>query len=120
MEELLNSFMGQMNQQFALLSKGIGELKDSVHRLEGRMDSLEGRMDKLEKNQENLTLTVKQNATEFRSHFVKIETELEQHRDAFKIYAADINKVKTDVEFLSGKTGIHDTKINNIEKRLEV
>ena len=117
MEELLNSFMSQMNQQYALLSKGIGELKVS---LEGRMVSLEGRMDKLEKNQENLALTVKQNATEFRRHFVKIETELEQHRDAFKIYAADLNKVKTDVELLSGKTGIHDTKINNIEKRLEV
>ncbi|MBO1511921.1 hypothetical protein [Metabacillus bambusae] len=116
MEELLESFMSQMNQQFALLSKGIGELKDSLDgrmdSLERRMDSLEGRMDKLEKNQENLVLTVKQNATEFRSHFVKIESELEQHRDAFKI--------KTDVEFLSGKTGIHDTKINNIEKRLEV
>jgi hypothetical protein len=51
---------------------------------------------------------------------VKIETELEQHRDAYKIYATDLNKVKIDIEFLSGKTGIHDTKINNIEKRLEV
>jgi hypothetical protein len=85
MEELLKSFMSQMNQQFALLSKEIVELKESVNRIEGRM--------------------VKQNASEFRSHFVKIETELEQHRD---------------IEFLSAKTGIHDTKINNIEKRFEV
>jgi chromosome segregation ATPase len=117
MEELLKSFMSQINQQCALLSKEIGELKES---LEGRMDRLEGRMEKLEKNQENLALTVKQNATEFRSHYVKIETELEQQRDAYKIYATDLNKVITDIEYLSGKTGIHDTKINNIEKRLEV
>jgi chromosome segregation ATPase len=169
LEELLKTFMNQIEQKFSQLSKDIVELKQGVTRIEGRMDSFEGKMEKfegrmdrldgkmeklegrmdrlegkignlegrmdnlevgmvnlegrqlnLENNQQDLNLSVQHYASEFRSHFGKIETELKQNRDAFKIYAVDLHHVKTDVEFLSGKTGIHDTKINNIEKRLEV
>ncbi|MGM7721804.1 hypothetical protein [Metabacillus sp. Hm71] len=137
MEELLKTFMSQMNHQFSLLTKEIHEIKDGVASLEGRMDKLEGKVDTLEgridklegritaleenqskliKNQNELKQTINQHATEFRSHFKKIEEELKQHREAFNIYAADLSSVKTNVEYLSGKTGVHDMKINNIEK----
>ena len=148
MEELLKTFMEQMNTQFSQLSNkvdhlatDITELKEGVSRLEVRMDRLENRMDgletkvdglearmdklenrqlNLEKNQQGFTLSLERYATEFRSHFKKVEDELVQHRDAFKIYSTDLNSVKAGVEFLSGKTGVHDTKINYLEKRLEV
>ncbi|WP_158515036.1 hypothetical protein [Bacillus weihaiensis] len=36
--------------------------------------------------------------------------------DAFKVYSADLNKAKTDIDFLSSKAGVHDTEINYLEK----
>jgi chromosome segregation ATPase len=130
----LQAFMEQMNLQFSELSSNVNKLAEGMNRVEARLDNIEVRLDKvetrldnielrldkLEERQDKVELTLQHVGSEFRSHFVKIENELEQNRDMFKIYAADLHHLKTDVEFLSAKTGIHDTKLNNIEKRLEV
>ena len=50
--------------------------------------------------------------TEFRNQIQKIEEELVQRRDALKV-SEDVNYVKVGVEFLSGKTGVHDMKLNS-------
>jgi CII-binding regulator of phage lambda lysogenization HflD len=94
MEKLLQAFMDQMNQQFSELSSNVNKLTEGMHRVESRLDKVETRLDnielrldKLEERQDQVELTLQHVGSEFRSHFVKIENELEHHRDAFKIYA---------------------------------
>ena len=95
-------------------------VEERFESIDKRFESFDRRFTNLEKSQQQLVTTIENQASEFRSHFVKIETELDQHREAFSIYAADVHKIRTDIDYLSSKTGIHDTKLNNIEKRLEV
>ncbi len=119
MEEILKGFMdhfdkkmNHFDKKLDYLSKDVTDVKDGLSRIETRIDSLEIRMDSLETRMDNLETKVEDMASEFRSHFVKIESELEQHRD--------LNDVKSGLMFLSSKVGIHDTKINMIEERLRV
>ncbi|MBM7605364.1 septation ring formation regulator EzrA [Metabacillus crassostreae] len=134
MEELLKAFMKSIDSKFTTMEgkfesidkrfANVEEKFESIDRrfanVEEKFESIDRKFTKLENNQQHIITTIENHASEFRSHFVKIETELEQHREAFSIYAADVHKIRTDIDYLSSKTGIHDTKLNNIEKRLEV
>jgi len=106
-------FMVSIEKKLDHLSKDVHDVKDRVVRLEGRMAHLETRMDNLETKVDNMT-------TEFRSHFVKIETELEQHRGASKGYEMNVNDLKSGVYHLSSQMGIHDTRIKVMEERLKI
>lgn len=109
-----------MDTQFSKLSDKVDHLATEIGELKQAVSSLETRQLQLEKNQQGLALSVECYATEFRSHFKKIEDELVQHWDAFKIYSLDVNSVKVGVEYLSSKTGVHDMKLNDLEKRIKV
>lgn len=102
-------------------------LESRMETLEGRMDSLESRVEALETRMENvenrigdLETKVDNMALEFRRHFVKIETELEQHRGAFKGYEMNVNDLKSGLYHLSSQMGIHDMRIKVMEERLNV
>jgi len=127
-------FMISIEKKLDHISKDVHDVKDGIVRLEGRMDNLESRMetiegrmehlekrvDSLETRMDNLETKVDNMTTEFRSHFVKIETELEQHRGAFKVYEMNVNDLKSGVNHLSSQMGIHDTRIKVMEERLKI
>ena len=123
MEKVLNSIENKLDQ----ISKDVHEVKNGIVRLEGRMGHLETRVNKLETKVDNLETKfdnletkVDNMAAEFRSHFVKIETELEQHRGAFKVYEMSVNDIKSGMYHVSSQIGIHDTRIKVMEERLKI
>jgi len=141
MEELLRSFMNHIDKKFEEINQRFEQIDQKFEKIDQRFEQIDQRFNVVDGKLSNLTSEVKdvktglvrlerrqsaleENlnnfATESRSHFKKVEEELEQHRDAFKIYSSDLNRVKTDVDYLSSKTGIHDTKLNYIEKQLEL
>lgn len=126
MEKVLQ-FMTSIEKKLDHISKDVHDVKDGIVRLEGRMDNLEsrmeaidGRMEHLETRMDNLETKVDNMTSEFRSHFVKIETELDQHRGAFKVYEMNLNDLKSGVYHLSSQMGIHDTRIKVMEERLKI
>ena len=141
MEELLRSFMNHIDKKFEEINQRFEQIDQKFEKIDQRFEQIDKRFNEVDGKLNNLTNEVKDVktgfarlerrqsaleeslnnfATESRSHFKKVEEELEQHRDAFKIYSSDLNRVKTDVDYLSSKTGIHDTKLNYIEKQLEL
>jgi len=148
MEELLKSFMNHIDKKFEQIDKKFEQIDKRFEQIDKRFEQIDKRFEqidkrfntvdgklnsiteevkdlksgfaRLERRQSALEENLNNFATESRSHFKKVEEELEQHRDAFKIYSLDLNRVKTDVDYLSSKTGIHDTKLNYIEKQLEL
>ena len=120
-------FMISIEKKLDHISNDIHDVKDAIVRLEGRMEhleirmgSLETRVGSLETRMDNLETKVDNMTTEFRSHFVKIETELEQPRGAFKVYEMNVNDLKSGVYHLSSQMGIHDTRIKVMEERLKI
>lgn len=148
MEELLRSFMNHIDKKFEEINQRFEQIDQKFEKIDQRFEQIDKRFEqidqrfnvvdgklsnltsevkdvktgfaRLERRQSALEESLNNFATESRSHFKKVEEELEQHRDAFKIYSSDLNRVKTDVDYLSSKTGIHDTKLNYIEKQLEL
>lgn len=113
-------FMISIEKKLDHISNDVHDIKDGIVRLEGRMEHLETRVDSLETRIDNLETKIDNMTTEFRSHFVKIETELEQHRGAFKVYEMNVNDLKSGVNHLSSQMGIHDTRIKVMEERLKI
>ncbi|TXC85944.1 hypothetical protein FS935_19140 [Metabacillus litoralis] len=110
MEELLNKFMKSIDSKFMTIEEKIESLSNDISELKKNISNLEN-------NQQHLATTNENQSSEFRNHFIKLENTLEQQRESFH---KNINKLSIDIDYLSSKTGIHDTKLNNIEKRLEV
>lgn len=129
MEELLKSFMGHIDKKFDQIDKRFEQIDKRFEQIDKRFEQIDKRfehMDKrfddmseemrdmkisitrLEDRQSSLELKMDNTASEFRSHFGKIETELKQHREAFKIYASELHYVTLDVNYLNAKIGVHD------------
>ncbi|MCM3163778.1 hypothetical protein [Metabacillus litoralis] len=132
--EKIDQRFEQIDQRFEQIDKRFEQIDKRFEQIDKRFNAVDGKLSnltsevkdvktglvRLERRQSALEENLNNFATESRSHFKKVEEELEQHRDAFKIYSSDLNRVKTDVDYLSSKTGIHDTKLNYIEKQLEL
>ena len=89
MEEILKQILSEI--------KG---LKEGQGRIEIKVDNLETRIDSL--------------SSELRSNFKYTNDKLDEQRKVFDVVSSEIKGVKIDIEYLSSKTGRHDTELNQI------
>ncbi|WP_276210449.1 hypothetical protein [Heyndrickxia coagulans] len=96
MDEILKQILSELK-----------DLKSDVSGLKNDVSSLKAGQERIETKVDNLTL-------ELRSNFKFTNDKLEEHKKVFTVVSNELKGVKGDIEFLSGKTGRHDTKINHI------
>ncbi|WP_316570438.1 hypothetical protein [Neobacillus sp. YIM B06451] len=109
MEELLKDFMGKIDNQFELMGKRFDGIDQRLDGIDARLDRVDGRLE-----------TINNHATEFRSHFKQIHTKLDGHEKVFNVIADEITGIKFDIAHLSAKSGIHETEISTIKKRMQL
>lgn len=101
MEGKLDSIL----EYLAAMQQGQEELQKNQLRLLQSQNRLEEKLDNL--------------ALETRSGFRHTKLSLDGHQDVFSLVSEQIRSLQTEVDYLSGKTGLHDTKIFSIEKKLQ-
>ncbi|WP_243291337.1 hypothetical protein [Bacillus sp. FJAT-47783] len=93
----LKQGMTDLKQDVSVLKQDVTGLKQGQGRIETKVDRL---------------------SSELRSHFKYTNDKLDNHREVFGIVSDELKSVKIDIEFLSSKTGRHDTELNNIMNKL--
>ncbi|KAF0818936.1 hypothetical protein KIS4809_2228 [Bacillus sp. ZZV12-4809] len=96
----------------------LGNVENRLGNVESRLGNVESRLGNVENNVDKLSKQIENNATEFRSHFKHIETKLDQHEETFHIISDTLMGTKIDIEHLSKKSGVHETEINQLKKRI--
>jgi hypothetical protein len=137
LKEMLRSVLKEelqpIHERLARLEDGQLRLEQNQQRLEERQQRLEERQQHLEENQlrlekrqqhlEENQLRLEEKLDNFiietRSHFKKVEDELEQHHHMFELASNKWKNIEIDIDYLSAKTGKHDTEINKLKKKLE-
>jgi exonuclease VII large subunit len=104
-QELLRSVF---KEELQPIHERLARLEEGQLRLEQNQQRLEERQQRLEEKLDNFII-------ETRSHFKKVEDELEQHRRMFNKW----KNIEIDIDYLSAKTGKHDIEINKLKKKLE-
>jgi hypothetical protein len=112
LKELLRSVL---KEELQPIHDRLGKLEEGQLRLEQNQKRLEERQQCLEENQLRLEEKLDNFIIETRSHFKKVEDELEQHRHMFNKW----KNIEIDIDYLSAKTGKHDIEINKLKKKLE-
>lgn len=123
MEQILNEILHQLREhtrRFDSIDKEIGDVKDGLGNVESRLENVENRLENVENSIHRLEETVNNNATEFRNHFKQIETRLNQHEETFRVILNELTGTKIDKKYLSSKTGVHETEINQLKERAHV
>ncbi len=116
LKELLRSVL---KEELQPIHDRLGKLEEGQLRLEQNQKRLEERQQCLEENQLRLEEKLDNFIIETRSHFKKVEDELEQHRHIFEFVSNKWKNIEIDIDYLSAKTGKHDTEINKLKKKLE-
>ncbi|WP_044747853.1 hypothetical protein [Bacillus alveayuensis] len=123
LKEMLRSVLKEelqpIHERLARLEDGQLRLEQNQQRLEERQQRLEERQQHLEENQLRLEEKLDNFIIETRSHFKKVEDELEQHHHMFELASNKWKNIEIDIDYLSAKTGKHDTEINKLKKKLE-
>lgn len=101
MEDKLDSIL----EYLAGLKHGQEELQKNQRILLQSQNRLEEKLDNL--------------ALETRSGFRHTRLSLDDHQEVFSLVSDQIRNLQTEVDYLSGKTGLHDTKINSLERKLQ-
>lgn len=100
MEEILKQILSEIKdikENVTGLQQDVIDLKDGQGRIETKVDSL---------------------STELRSNFKYTHDKLDEHRKVFDVISDEIKGAKVDIEYLSSKTGRHDTELNKILNKL--
>ncbi|MBP2242015.1 chromosome segregation ATPase [Cytobacillus eiseniae] len=123
----LDERLGNVENRIDNVDQRLGNVKNRIDNVDQRLGNVENRIDNVDQrlgNVENkldsLEEIINNHATEFKSHFRQIETKLDQHEKQFQILSDQIIGTKIDIKHLSGKTGVHDTEINQLKKRIHV
>jgi len=131
MEELLNQFMGQMENRFEQMEermdarfeqmeKRFDQVDARFEQIDNRFEQMDKRFDTVEQDIRSLTEEVRHNQTENRSHFKHVEAKLEQQQQqTFEVVVEEIKGIKIDINYLNQKVGKHDMEINNLHQRLQ-
>ncbi|CEG29052.1 hypothetical protein [Bacillus sp. B-jedd] len=109
-----------MDQRFEGIENRIDGMDQRFEGIEIRLNGIDVRLDGIDSRLETLTETVNNHATEFRSHFKRIETKLDEQEKVFTVVADEIKGFKYDISHLSAKSGIHETEISNLKKRIQL
>ncbi|MBE3570003.1 MAG: hypothetical protein IMW92_07765 [Bacillales bacterium] len=118
-QKRLESDVAGLKEGQKRLETDVGGLKEGQKRLETDVAALKQDVNDLNKGQERLERKTDLVITEMRSHFKHIETRLESHQTIFEVVSNEMKSIRIDIEYLSGKTGKHDTEIHNLKKRLQ-
>ncbi|WP_257350399.1 hypothetical protein [Pseudalkalibacillus decolorationis] len=94
-------------------------MEETLIQILNEIKKVNNRLVNLETGQERIETKVDHLSSEMRSHFNHIEGKLDQHQAVFKVVSDEMKSVNFDVDYLSSKTGKHDTEINNIKKKLQ-
>jgi hypothetical protein len=116
LKELLRSVL---KEELQPIHERLGRLEEGQLRLEERQQRLEERQQRLEENQLRLEEKLDNFMVETRCHFKKMEDELERQRHMFELVSNKWKNIEIDIDYLSAKTGKHDTEINKLKKKLE-
>lgn len=107
MEEILNQILSEMKdlkQDMTVLKQDITVLKQDITVLKEGQERIETKVDNL--------------SSELRSNFKYTNDRLEDHCKVFGVVSDELKDVKVDIDYLSSKTGKHDTELNKIINRL--
>jgi hypothetical protein len=120
-EELqpIHERLGRLEEGQLRLEERQQRLEERQQRLEENQLRLEERQQRLEENQLRLEEKLDNFMVETRSHFKKVEDELERQRHMFELVSTKWKSIEIDIDYLSAKTGKHDTEINKLKKKLE-
>lgn len=97
-----------------ILKQILSEIKD----LKNDITDVRQNVIVLKEGQERIEAKVDSLSSELRSNFKYTNDKLDDHRKVFGVVSDEIKGVKVDIEFLSSKTGKHDTELNNLTNRL--
>lgn len=118
MEHILNEILSTLKEhskRFDSIDERFASIDERFDAVEKEITSVKVRLDQVE---ENLSEKINNNATEFRSHFKHIENKLDQHEETFLVISDELKGTRIDIIHLSEKSGVHDTEINQIKKRI--
>lgn len=93
--------------------------KDILNQILDELKSLRLGQEDLKLGQKRLEDKLGNLATETSSHFKHLESKLDQQQKTFEVVGSELKNVKIDIEFLSEKTGKHDTELNSLNKRIQ-
>lgn len=128
MEKILNEILttlkdhskrfDSIDHEISDVKSRIGNVESRLGNVENRLGNVESRLGNVENSVDKLSKQIENNATEFRSHFKHIDTKLDQHEETFHIISDTLMGTKIDIEHLSKKSGVHETEINQLKKRI--
>ncbi|MBT2689127.1 hypothetical protein J7I93_13120 [Bacillus sp. ISL-47] len=117
--------LGSVEDKIISVDGRLDSVEDRLTSVDGRLDSVDdklvsvdGRLGSVDDRLQTLSEQIDNNATEFRSHFKHIETKLEQHEETFHLISDTLIGTQIDIEHLSKKSGLHETEINQLKKRI--
>lgn len=129
MEEILKQILSEikdvktdisdLKQDVTGLKQDVTGLKQDVTGLKQDVAGLKQDVTGLKQGQERIEIKVDNLSSELRSNFKYTNDKLNEHRKVFETVSDEIKGVKIDIEYLSSKTGKHDTELNNIINRLK-
>ncbi|MFJ8267763.1 hypothetical protein [Peribacillus asahii] len=94
MEEILKQILSEIKD----VKEDVTNVTEGQGRIETKVDNL---------------------SSELSSHFKYTNDKLDEHRKVFGVVSDEMKGVKVDIDYLSSKTGKHDTELNNIMNRLK-
>jgi chromosome segregation ATPase len=107
----IDKSFASIDERFNSIGGDLSDVKIRLGHVEDKLVSADDRVRMLSEQIHN-------NATEFRSHFKHIEAKLEQHEETFHVISDTLIGTKIDIDHLSKKSGLHDTEINQLKKRI--
>ncbi|MBD8071414.1 hypothetical protein [Bacillus sp. PS06] len=117
MKDLKKGMTG-LQEDVSGLKVDVSILKNDVSTLKYDVAGLKDDVSELKEGQDRIESKLEGLSSELRSNFKFTNGKIDEHRNVFGIVSEDIKGVKVDIEYLSSKTGIHDTELNNIMSKL--
>lgn len=100
------------------LTTDLTGLKTDVSDLKTDVTNLKTDVLFLKEGQGRIETKVDSLSSELRSNFKYTIDKLDEHRKVFGVVSDELKGAKVDIEYLSSKTGRHDTELNQIMNKL--
>ncbi|MCR2821543.1 hypothetical protein [Lederbergia panacisoli] len=121
MEETLKLILNEIKDlktDITDLKQDITDIKGDVSVLKQDVSVLKTDVTVLKEGQERIETKVDHLSSELRSNFKYTNNKLDEHRNVFEIVSNEIKGVKVNIDYLSSKTGRHDTELDSIMVKL--
>ncbi|MFJ8259014.1 hypothetical protein ACIQ4Z_17480 [Peribacillus asahii] len=122
MKEILKQILSEIKdvkEDVTDLKKDVVGLKEDVTGLKKDVVGLKEDVTNVTEGQGRIETKVDNLSFELSSHFKYTNDKLDEHRKVFGIVSDEMKGMKVDIDYLSSKTGKHDTELNNIMNRLK-